>query len=184
MRLRGPPAEGYACSTPCAFTWRLLCSRCSVDAQQRREPQPRLAERPLAVVRYRGQHLRPLQAQGALFYDIGDSGVWAGANVRYDSGLVTGADPNDLLSDPDNAFAAPFIVVHANTNLDPNRIQSRTIVDLSLGADLQRYHLPLSIQADLLNATNKKGLYNIESVFGGTHVTPPRMLALRLKYAY
>jgi hypothetical protein len=36
----------------------------------------------------------------------------------------------------------------------------------------------------LLNATNKKGLYNIESVFGGTHVIPPRMLAVRVRYTY
>ena len=29
-------------------------------------------------------HDQKLQAQGALFYDLGDSGVWAGANVRYE----------------------------------------------------------------------------------------------------
>ena len=104
--------------------------------------------------------------------------------MRYDSGLVTDADPISILEDPDNAFAAPYIVVHSGSELDPNRIKSRTVVDFSLGADLQKYHLPLSIQADLLNAANKKGLYNIQSVFGGTHVIPPRMLALRLRYTY
>jgi hypothetical protein len=129
-------------------------------------------------------HDQKLQSQGNLLYDVGASGFWLGASVRYDSGLVTDADPQTLLSDPDNAFAAPFVVVHSGTPLDPNRIRSRTVVDFSLGADLQRYHIPLSLQADLLNATNEKGLYNIESVFGGTHVTPPRMLALRLRYAY
>jgi len=36
----------------------------------------------------------------------------------------------------------------------------------------------------MLNATNKKGVYNIQSVFGGTHVIPPRILAVRLRYAY
>ncbi len=87
-----------------------------------------------------------------------------------------------LANDPDNFFAAPYVVVHSGTPLDPNRIKSRTIVDFSLGADLQKYHVPLSLQADLLNATNKKGLYNIESVFGGTH--PPRMLAMRVRYTY
>ena len=129
-------------------------------------------------------HDQKLQAQGALIYDIGLSGIWLGTNVRYDSGLVTHAAPGDLINDPDNFFAAPYIVEHANTDLDPNRIKSRTIVDFSLGADLQKYHVPLSLQADLLNATNKKGLYNIESVFGGTHVIPPRMLAVRLRYTY
>jgi hypothetical protein len=129
-------------------------------------------------------HDQKLQAQGALSYDFGTSGVWVATNVRYDSGLVTHADPDSLLMDPDNAFAAPFIAVHANTGLDPNRIKPRSIIDFSLGADLQQYHLPLSIQADLLNATNKKGVYNILSTFGGTHVIPPRMLALRVKYTY
>jgi carboxypeptidase family protein len=129
-------------------------------------------------------HDQKLQAQGSLIYDIGNSGFWAGTNVRYDSGLVTHADPADLLNHPNDFFAAPFVVVHSNTDLDPNRIKSRTILDFSLGADLQRYHVPLSIQADLLNAANKKGLYNIESVFGGTHVIPPRMVAVRVRYAY
>jgi len=129
-------------------------------------------------------HDQKLQAQGALLYDIGQSGVWLGTNVRYDSGLVTHADPESLASDPDNFFAAPYIAVHANTDLDPNRIKPRTIVDFSLGADLQRYHVPLSLQADVLNATNKKGVYNILSTFGGTHVIPPRMLAVRLRYTY
>jgi hypothetical protein len=129
-------------------------------------------------------HDQKLQAQGALIWDVGSSGVWLGTNVRYDSGLVTDVGPDDLANDPDNFFAAPFVVVHSGTPLDPNRIKSRTVVDFSIGADLQSHHVPLSIQADLLNATNKKGLYNIESVFGGTHVIPPRMLAVRLRYTY
>jgi hypothetical protein len=129
-------------------------------------------------------HDQKLQAQGALLYDIGTTGVWLGTNVRYDSGLVTGADPADLASDPNDFFAAPYIVVHSGTDLDPNRIQARTIVDFSIGADLQSHHIPVSIQADLLNATNKKGLYNIQSVFGGTHVIPPRMLAVRVRYTF
>jgi hypothetical protein len=129
-------------------------------------------------------HDQKLQAQGALSYDFGTSGVWVATNVRYDSGLVTGADVASLLADPDNAFAAPFIVENSGTDLDPNRVKPRTIVDFSLGADLIQYHLPLSIQADLLNATNKKGVYNVLSTFGGTHVIPPRMLAMRLRYTF
>jgi hypothetical protein len=129
-------------------------------------------------------HDQKLQAQGALNYDFGASGVWVGTNVRYDSGLVTGADVASLLADPDNAFAAPYIAEHSGTDLDPNRVKPRTIVDFSLGADLIQYHVPLSVQADLLNATNKKGVYNILSTFGGTHVIPPRMLAVRVRYTF
>jgi hypothetical protein len=129
-------------------------------------------------------HDQKLQAQGALSYDFGSSGIWMATNVRYDSGLVTGADVASLLADPDNSFAAPFITENSGTDLDPNRVKPRTILDFSLGADLIQYHLPLSIQADLLNATNKKGVYNILSTFGGTHVIPPRMLAMRLRYTF
>jgi hypothetical protein len=129
-------------------------------------------------------HDQKLQAQGALSYDFGASGVWVATNVRYDSGLVTGADVASLLADPDNSFAAPYIAEHAGTDLDPNRVKPRTIVDFSLGADLHQYRVPLGVQADLLNATNKKGVYNILSTFGGTHVIPPRMLALRVRYTF
>jgi len=105
--------------------------------------------------------------------------------VRYDSGLVTDASPDQLAGDPDNAFAAPFIVVHSGTALDPNRIEARTVASFSLGYDLGRRHrVPLNVQADLLNAFDTRGLYNILSVFGGTHVIPPRTLALRLRYSF
>ena len=119
-------------------------------------------------------HDQKLQAQGQLFWDVAASGAWLGASVRYDSGLVTDASPEDLANDPDNAFAAPFIVVHSGADLDPNRIKARTIASFSFGYDLGRRHkLPLSIQADLLNAFDTRGVYNILSVFGGTRVIPP-----------
>jgi hypothetical protein len=129
-------------------------------------------------------HDQKLQLQGQLLWDIGRSGLWLGANVRYDSGLVSGAAPGDLAADPDNAFAAPFIVVHSGTDLDPNRIKARTIANFSLGLDLHRHHVPVSIQADLLNAFDTAGVYNILSVFGGTHVIPPRTLSARLRYSF
>jgi hypothetical protein len=42
----------------------------------------------------------------------------------------------------------------------------------------------VSVQADLLNAFDTAGVYNILSVFGGTHVIPPRTLAVRLRYHF
>jgi hypothetical protein len=128
-------------------------------------------------------HDENLQVQSALNYDIGSSGVWVGTQVRYDSGLVTGADQT-ILQDPDNAFAYPYINFTSNTNLDPNRVKSRTIWTFSLGADLTRYGVPLYVQADLLNAFDEKGLYNVLSTFGGTHVVPPRTFAARIRYTF
>lgn len=129
-------------------------------------------------------HDQKLQAQGQLFWYLGGSGAWLGANLRYDSGLVTDASPDELLQDPDDAFAAPYVDIHSGEDLDPNRIKPRTIANFSFGLDLARRGVPLSIQADLLNAFDKQGAYNIRSVFGGTHVIPPRIFAVRVKYGF
>jgi hypothetical protein len=127
-------------------------------------------------------HDQKLQAQGQLFWDAGTSGFWLGASVRYDSGLVTDASPGDLADDPNDFFAAPYVVVHSGTDLDPNRIEARTVASFSLGFDFARHGVPLALQADLLNAFDTRGLYNIQSVFGGTHVIPPRTFAVHLRY--
>jgi Carboxypeptidase regulatory-like domain len=129
-------------------------------------------------------HDQKIQLQSGIFYDVGDTGVWLGSNIRYDSGLVTDTTPEELLADPDNAFAAPFVQVNSGTDLDPNRIKPRTIVDFSIGADLAKYHVPVDLQVVLLNAFDKKGVYNILSVFGGTHVIPPRRVAVRARVSF
>ncbi len=129
-------------------------------------------------------HDENLALQSGLTYDVGSTGAWVGGNVRYDSGLVSGAAPSDLVGDPDSSWAIPFIRVTDNTNLNPDRIKSRTTWDFSLGIDLARHHVPISLQADLLNAFDGKGVYNILSTFGGTHVVPPRTLAIRVRYHF
>jgi hypothetical protein len=129
-------------------------------------------------------HDQALQVQLNLNYDIGKSGFWVGSNARYDSGLVTDAEPDSLVNDLDNAWAAPYIVVNSGGVYDPNRVKSRIVWDFSAGVDLDKYHAPVSIQLDLLNAFDEPGVYNILSVFGGTHVIPPRMLAGRIRYRF
>ena len=127
-------------------------------------------------------HDQKVQIQGQLLYDIGGSGVWLGANVRYDSGLVTDPSPEELRGDPNDSFAASYVVVHSGTEFDPNRVKSRTVGNFSLGVDLARHGVPVALQADLLNAFDTKGVYNIQSVFGGTHVVPPRTFAVRARW--
>ena len=127
-------------------------------------------------------HDQKLQVQGQLLYDLGRSGVWLGANLRYDSGLVTDPSPDELREDPNDAFAAPYVVVHSGTAFDPNRVRARTVSNFSLGFDLARHGIPIALQADLLNAFDTKGVYNIQSVFGGTHVIPPRTFAFRARF--
>jgi hypothetical protein len=126
-------------------------------------------------------HDQDIQEQAGFFYDFGATGVWAGVTQRYDSGLVTDAGAQaDVLASPDTAYAAPFI----RFDEDPQRVKSRTIWSFSLGARLAKYRVPLELQVDLLNAFDVRGLYNFQSVFGGTHVIPPRTLAGRVKYIF
>lgn len=129
-------------------------------------------------------HDENLELQGGLTYDFGHSGAWVAANARYDSGLVADVSPSDLVGDPDNSFAIPYIQVHSGTGLDPNRIKPRTIWNFSTGADLAKLGIPATLQVDLLNAFDRKGVYNILSTFGGTHVIPPRTLAARIRYQF
>jgi outer membrane receptor protein involved in Fe transport len=126
-------------------------------------------------------HDQDLQEQLGLFWDLPKSGFWVGVTERYDSGLVTDAGAlADVLGSPDTAYAAPYIRFDAN----PQRVKPRTVWSLSLGARLQQYGLPFEVQLDLLNATDERGLYNFQSVFGGTHVIPPRTLAGRIRYVF
>ena len=87
---------------------------------------------------------------------------------------MTDADPAELLQDPDNAFAAPYVEVNSGTELDPNRVKPRTVADFQVGYDLAKVNVPVQLQFMILNAFDTKGVYNILSVFGGTHVIPPR----------
>jgi Carboxypeptidase regulatory-like domain/TonB-dependent Receptor Plug Domain len=126
-------------------------------------------------------HDQDLQEQLGLFWDVPGSGFWLGATQRYDSGLVADAGtPADVLSSPDTAYAEPYL----RFGSDPQRIEPRTVWSFSAGARLERYHVPLEVQVDLLNAFDEQGLYNFQSVFGGTHVIPPRTIAARIRYTF
>ena len=126
-------------------------------------------------------HDQDIQEQLGVFWDIPRTGFWVGVTQRYDSGLVTDAGTvEDVLSSPDTAYAAPFL----RFDEDPQRVKSRNIWNASLGARLQKYGLPLEVQLDVLNVGDERGLYNFQSVFGGTHVIPPRTIAGRIRYVF
>jgi hypothetical protein len=126
-------------------------------------------------------HDQDIQEQLGVFWDIPRSAFWLGLTQRYDSGLATDAGSlADVLASPDTAYAAPYL----RFDQDPQRIKPRNIFNASLGVRLQRFGLPLEVQLDVLNFTDQKGLYNFQSVFGGTHVIPPRTVAGRIRYVF
>ena len=109
-------------------------------------------------------------------------GVWMGASVRHDSGLVANpSDPAQVALDPDFADLLPFVDLDA----DVPRVLPRTILDLVAGLDLRRDGRRLwSLQLQATNVTNRTALYNFQSVFVGTRLVQPRTLAVRVKRAF
>ena len=103
---------------------------------------------------------------------------------RHDSGLVAG-DPADGQG-ADYAFGAAYIEEDYDSTFGPlYRIKPRTIWNLSVGFRLAEFEKKkIDVSLDALNMFDKKGLYNFLSVFGGTHVIPPRTLTLRIKYQF
>ncbi|BDU73331.1 TonB-dependent receptor [Mesoterricola silvestris] len=104
---------------------------------------------------------------------------------RYDSGLVAG-DPAEAAGNPDYAFGIPYVRVTNDSLVGPTwRIKPRTVWNLSAGREFATSaHTSLTLGANLLNVFNEKGLYNFLSAFGGTHVIPPRTLAVNVKFKF
>jgi len=123
-------------------------------------------------------HDQKLSAQVGLTFER--DGFTAQVIGRHDSGLVA-ADPADAGGDPDYAFGAGYVRLDSEGTW---RIRPRTTWDLSLGQEWKLRTGRLALGVDLLNATDEKGLYNFLSVFGGTHVIPPRTLAARVKWKF
>jgi hypothetical protein len=133
-----------------------------------------------APARFLIDHDQKLAAQLGLRYE--GRGLFAQVQVRHDSGLVAG-DPAEAAGDPDLDFGRAYVRFDASDGVW--RVKPRTLVDLGLGWELKLGpRRALSLSADLLNATDRKGLYNFLSTFGGTHVLPPRTLALRARLTF
>jgi hypothetical protein len=129
-------------------------------------------------------HDQKLNLQTAIQYVNERLGLFAQFLVRHDSGLVTGVSAEDvpaLLADPDTAAGVPLL----DFTEEPVRVRARTTFDVSVGYDLVRSAGGrVRVQFDALNLTNRLGLYNFLSVFGGTNYAPPRALSVQVKYIF
>ncbi len=126
-------------------------------------------------------HDQDLQEQLGVYWDIAQTGFWIGLTQRYDSGLVADAGSlEDVLASTDTDYAAPYL----DFDGDPQRVKSRNIWNLSIGAKLSRYGLPFEVELSGLNLADEKGLYNFQSVFGGTHVIPPRSFVGKIRFLF
>jgi hypothetical protein len=67
-------------------------------------------------------------------------------------------------------------------NLERGRIRASVSLDLSASVDVVKTpRRSVSIQADVLNLTNRLNVIDFSGLFSGTALAPPRSLAVRLR---
>ena len=73
-----------------------------------------------------------------------------------------------------------------NSDRNPARIVARNVFDLSVGEDdlYHHEHQQIGIHVDVVNLTNKDGLYNFLSTFSGTHFVTPRSVTAQIRYSF
>jgi hypothetical protein len=134
--------------------------------------------------KFANDHDQRTSMQFQMSYTHHRSGIYAIFGGRYDSGYPTDVEPGTTLADFTAAGFDPRL--YNEINFERGRTRPRTILNLSVGADLlQRERTSLNVQFDIQNLTDQLFLYNFESVFSGTHIGYPRLfsgrVALRFK---
>ena len=73
-----------------------------------------------------------------------------------------------------------------NDDHNPQRIQPRSLFDISLGDDnlFHKEKYKWSVQLTAINLTNKTALYNFLSTFSGTHYVTPRALTAEIGFHF
>lgn len=136
------------------------------------------ADLQLTGLKFANDHDQRNELQFHLSYNH-KSGFYASFNGRYDTGVPTDVEPGTTLAQ----FVADGFDPRLYNLIDfqRNRVRPRTILDLSVGADLfQKERMSMNVQFDIQNLTNRPFLYNFESVFSGTHVGYPRLISGRI----
>jgi hypothetical protein len=105
--------------------------------------------------------------------------LWAAAGAWYGSGL-----PIELEGDVDAGELArrygPEVL--SRVNITRGRLRPSYSLDASLGFQLWRKdQREFSLQADVLNVTDRLNVINFASLFSGTAIGAPRTYSLRLR---
>lgn len=140
------------------------------------------------------------QGDIALFNNL--NGAPLTADQEFQSGLTCGgmrATPTTPIGTlyspgvyicPANQLSSSLVKIPApGTEQDdhnPQRIQPRSLFDLSVGHDnvFRGDKYKVSLQLTAINITNKYGLYNFLSTFSGTHYVTPRALTAQIGFHF
>ena len=104
--------------------------------------------------------------------------LWTAWSASYNSGLPSETSDQD----PASLRAQYGAAVVGRVNFDRGRVKPSFSLDASVGADLWRKEKhSVSVQADLLNLTNRLNVINFAGLFSGTDIAPPRSFGIRLR---
>jgi hypothetical protein len=107
--------------------------------------------------------------------------VWTAWSGSYNSGLpVEGELP------PMNFLQAQYGAdVVSRVNFSRGRVTPSFSINASIGADLWRHdRRSVSVQADVLNLTDRMNVINFAGLLSGTAIAPPRSFGVRLRMEF
>jgi hypothetical protein len=103
--------------------------------------------------------------------------VWTSWSANWNSGLPAEIEqPYSFLI---SQYGAAIV---QKVNFERNRVNPSFSLDASIGADLWRHEKrSVSMQANVLNLTDRLNVINFAGLFSGTAIAPPRSFGLRLR---
>ena len=102
---------------------------------------------------------------------------WFMVRTRYGSGL-----PVELEAADDGRMAAIPVSVLERVNFERGRVDPNFNLDFSVGTRLWRQgDKALTLQVDVINATDRLNVINFSGLFSGTALAPARMVGVKLR---
>jgi hypothetical protein len=104
--------------------------------------------------------------------------LWTSWGMSYNSGL-----PIEEAGQSITFLTAQYgAEVVAKANFERGRVSPSLAVNASAGAELWRKERrAVSVQADIMNLTNRLNVINFAGLFSGTAIAPPRSFGVRLR---
>ena len=104
--------------------------------------------------------------------------LWTSWGMAYNSGLPI-EDSGQSTAFLTAQYGAEVV---AKANLERGRVSPSMSVNASVGAELWRKERrSVTVQADVLNLTDRLNVINFAGLFSGTAIAPPRSFGVRLR---
>ncbi len=117
--------------------------------------------------------------RGRVSAEAGSRG-WLALAGSYDSGL-----PFEFRGTPDDAAEQFDQRIMERVNFGTGRVRPSVALDASAGVTMfRRRHRAITVQTDVRNLTGRLRVINLDGLFSGTALAPPRSAAVRVRVAF